>query len=150
MTTTAEALIERLALQPHPEGGWYRETWRAPSADGGRASSTAIHFLLEAGQASHWHRVDAAEIWLWHAGDSLELSVSPADEGPATIRRLGPDVLGDEAVQQVIPADHWQAARPASGGKHGYVLVSCVVAPGFEFEGFELAARGWSPGGKGR
>lgn len=146
MTTIAKALNDRLELQPHPEDGWYRETWRAPTPDGARASSTAIHFLLEAGQASHWHRVDAAEIWLWHAGDPLELSVASSDGGPTMFYLLGPDVLGEEIVQHVIPPGQWQAARPASGGQHGYVLVSCVVAPGFEFAGFELAAPGWSPG----
>lgn len=148
MTTTAETLIARLGLQPHPEGGWYRETWRAPAEVGERAGSTAIHFLLEAGQSSHWHHIDAAEIWLWHAGDALELSVAPSDDTPATTHRLGPDVLGGDAVQHVIPAGHWQAARPDEGGMQGYVLVSCVVAPGFEFGGFELAAPDWSPGGE--
>lgn len=143
---SASQLIERLGLAPHPEGGWYRETWRAPAQDGDRAGSTAIHFLLEADQASHWHRVDAAEIWLWHTGDPLDLSIAPDDKGPVAIHRLGPDVFGDEALQLVVPEGHWQAAKPARGGTHGYVLVSCVVAPAFEFNGFELAPPGWSPG----
>ena len=139
-------LIERLSLQPHPEGGWYRETWRAPADHGARAGSTAIHFLLEAGQASHWHRGDATEIWLWHAGDPLELSVATTDSGPTTQHCLGPDILAGDQVQHVIPSGHWQAARTAADGAHGYVLVSCVVAPGFEFDGFELAPPGWAPG----
>jgi predicted cupin superfamily sugar epimerase len=144
--TTARALIDRLGLQPHPEGGWYAETWRAPAAEGERAASTAIHFLLEAGQSSHWHRVDAAEIWLWHAGDPVLLSLSADDTGPAETVILGGDVLAGQYVQQVIPPHWWQAARPA-GGPAGYALVSCVVAPGFEFDGFELAPAGWGPGG---
>jgi uncharacterized protein len=143
--SSAGALIERLGLQPHPEGGWYAETWRAAAADGARAASTAIHFLLEAGQASHWHRVDAAEVWLWHAGDPLILSLCETDAGPVEAVTLGGDVLAGQKVQQVIPPHWWQAARPASGPA-GYVLVSCVVAPGFDFAGFELAAAGWNPG----
>lgn len=143
--TTARELIDRLGLQPHPEGGWYGETWRAPAAAGERAASTAIHFLLEAGQASHWHRVDAAEIWLWHAGDPLELSLCESDQGPVKTIILGGDVLAGEQVQQVIPPHWWQAARPAQVTA-GYVLVSCVVAPAFDFAGFELAPPQWAPG----
>lgn len=143
--STARALIDRLGLQPHPEGGWYAETWRAIASEGERASSTAIHFLLEAGQSSHWHRVDAAEIWLWHAGDPLLLSLCETDAGPAETVTLGGDVLAGQKVQHVIPPHWWQAARPAVGPA-GYVLVSCVVAPGFDFAGFELAAPVWNPG----
>lgn len=148
--TKAKDLIARLDLAPHPEGGWYRESWRAPVIDTARANSTAIYFLLEAGQSSHWHRVDAAEIWLWHAGDVLELSVAAQDNGPIAIHRLGPDVVAGDQLQHVVREGLWQAARPAAGGVHGYVLVSCVVAPGFEFDGFELAAPDWSPGRDGR
>ena len=139
----ARALIERLHLQPHPEGGWYRETWRAPAPLDKRASATAIHFLLEAGQRSHWHRVDAAEIWLWHAGSALLLSTAPGDAGPVSTLRLGGDVLSGEVPQHVIAAHHWQAAE----ADRGWALVSCVVAPGFDFAGFTLAAPDWSPGG---
>ena len=142
--TTAKDLIAKLGLQPHPEGGWYAETWRAPASDGERAASTAIHFLLEAGQSSHWHRVDAAEVWLWHAGDPLLLSLAERDDGPTETVRLGQAVLAGEHVQQVVPPHWWQAACPADG-PHGFTLVSCVVAPGFEFAGFELAPAGWSP-----
>ena len=142
--TTAKDLIAKLGLQPHPEGGWYAETWRAPASDGERAASTAIHFLLEAGQSSHWHRVDAAEIWLWHAGDPLLLSLAEHHDGPTETVRLGQAVLVGEHVQQVVPPHWWQAACPADG-PHGFTLVSCVVAPGFEFAGFELAPAGWSP-----
>jgi predicted cupin superfamily sugar epimerase len=139
---TAAAIIARLGLTPHPEGGWYRETWRAEAAPGARSAGTAILFLLEAGQRSHWHRVDAAETWLWHAGASLTLSMAPDDAGPITSVVLGPDVLADQTPQQVVPAHAWQAAV----ADQGWTLVSCVVAPGFDFAGFELAAPAWQPG----
>lgn len=138
----AAAIIERLGLAPHPEGGWYRETWRAPSADGERASATAIWFLLEEGQRSHWHRVDAAEIWLWHAGHPLLLSTASGDAGAASAIRLGGDVLAGEVPQHVIAPGDWQAAEADAG----WALVSCIVSPGFEFAGFTLAEPGWSPG----
>jgi len=132
---TAEAIIAKLGLQPHPEGGWYRQTWVGPEVDG-RASGTAILFLLKAGERSHWHRVDADEIWLWHAGAPLVLSMG-LDR--AVEHRLGPDVLGTEVVQQVVPAGWWQAAWSTGD----WTLVSCTVSPGFRFEGFELAPAGW-------
>jgi predicted cupin superfamily sugar epimerase len=141
----AEGVIERLGLQPHPEGGWYRETWRGPAGPDGRAVATAIHFLLKAGERSHWHRVDAHEIWLWHAGDPLQLSLAETDAGP--VREV---VLGEATTQHVVPAGEWQAAEAIAGlgaGAAGYTLVSCVVAPGFEFAGFELAPDGWAPTG---
>jgi len=132
---SADRIIAKLGLQPHPEGGWYRQTWVGPEV-GGRASGTAILFLLKAGERSHWHRVDADEIWLWHAGAPLVLSLGleAAEEV-----RLGPDVLEGEVVQAVVPAGWWQAARPLGD----WVLVSCTVSPGFRFEGFELAPPEW-------
>ncbi|MCW2351427.1 MULTISPECIES: cupin domain-containing protein [unclassified Sphingobium] len=139
---TARALIDRLALQPHPEGGWYRETWRAEAMPGERAGATAIYFLLEAGQRSHWHKVDASETWLWHAGHALSLSTAPGDEGPVTALRLGGDVLAGEIPQHVIAPYHWQAAE----ADRGWALVSCIVTPGFDFAGFTLAPPGWAPG----
>lgn len=142
----AKQIIERLDLQPHPEGGWYRETWRAPAAEGERAIGTAVHFLLETGQRSHWHRVDAAEIWLFHAGDPLGLSLAECDAGPVRRVVLGHDPLAGHAVQQAIAPHEWQAAEPLPGGRHGYSLVSCIVTPGFEFSGFTLAPEGWAPG----
>jgi len=143
----ARAIIAKLGLEPHPEGGWYRETWRPASPEGVRPSATAIHFLLEADQASHWHTVDAAEFWLWHAGDCLPLSIAAAGtKSPQTVT-LGGDVLKGEAVQQVIEAGHWQAAGPPDG-ENGYTLVSCIVAPGFEFSGFKMAPPDWAPGGE--
>ena len=134
---TAAELIAALGMQPHPEGGHYVETWRgAPGADG-RADATAIYFLLAAGERSHWHRVDAAEVWLWHAGDPLELRI-----GETTVV-LGRDVLAGERPQAVVPAGEWQAATPTGA----WTLVSCVVAPGFEFAGVELAPPGFEPPG---
>ena len=143
--STAQQIIERLALQPHREGGWFRETWRAEAPAGERAQATAIHFLLEAGQRSQWHKVDAAEVWLWHAGDPLMLSEAADDQGPVREIVLGSDVLAGEAAQHVIAPHHWQAAAPLAG-PHGYTLVSCVVAPAFEFDGFVLAEPNWQPG----
>lgn len=140
--TTAEAIIERLGLGRHPEGGWFRETWRAPAPPGARAGATAIHFLLDAGERSHWHRVDAAELWLWHAGAPIALAMAPDEAGPVGTVMLGPDVLAGDAPQALVQPGHWQAAEPVGG----WALVSCVVAPGFEFAGFELAPPGWEPG----
>lgn len=141
----AKQLIEALRLTPHPEGGWYRQTWRAPHEEGERAQATAIHFLLESHQRSEWHTVDAAEIWLWHAGDPLLLSLADSDAGPVREIVLGGDVMESENPQHVIAPHMWQAAAPLPG-THGYTLVSCVVAPGFEFEGFTMAEPGWNPG----
>ncbi|HYD12798.1 MAG TPA: cupin domain-containing protein [Allosphingosinicella sp.] len=138
----ARALIDALALAPHPEGGWYRETWRAEAPAGTRGSATAILFLLESGQSSHWHKVDATELWLFHAGSALRLETAAADEGPVETARLGPDVLAGEVPQFRIPPGHWQAAR----ADRGWALVSCVVSPAFDFAGFTLAPRGWAPG----
>lgn len=134
----AEGIIARLGLAPHPEGGWYRQTWAGPEV-AGRASGTAILFLLKAGERSHWHRVDAAEIWHFHAGAPLILSLANTAAGPARELRLGPDVLAGEAVQGIVPAGAWQAARSTGG----WSLVGCTVSPGFRFEGFELAPPGF-------
>jgi predicted cupin superfamily sugar epimerase len=137
----ASEIIVRLGLAPHPEGGWYRETWRAPAAPGVRSAGTSILFLLEAGQGSHWHRVDAAELWLFQAGAAMLLSTAE-DQGARAMVRLGPDILGGDGLQHVVPAGAWQSARTSGG----WSLVACVVVPGFEFAGFEMAASGWSPG----
>lgn len=138
----AAAIVERLGLAPHPEGGWYRETWRADAAPGTRARATAIHFLLEAHQRSHWHRADAAELWFWHAGSAIALSIAPEDAGPISRQVLGGDVFVGQAPQLLVPAGYWQAAEALGD----WALVSCVVSPGFEFVGFELAAPDWQPG----
>lgn len=144
---SAAELIEQLGLAAHPEGGWYRETWRgaATGADG-RASGTAIIFLLRAGEASHWHKVDAAELWLWQAGDPIELRLAADDAGPARSVILGADMGAGQQLQGQVAPGEWQAARPHGAPVHGYSLVSCVVVPGFDFAGFTLAAPGWEPG----
>ena len=136
----AKRLIDTLGLAPHPEGGWYRETWRAAAAEGARAAGTAIYFLLEAHQRSHWHRVDADEHWFWHAGAPLRLAIAP-EQGPAENLLLGADISAGEQPQGRVPAGWWQAAEPLGG----WTLVSCTVIPGFEFAGFTLAPDGWSP-----
>ena len=135
----AAALIRALDLAPHPEGGWYRQTWREGS--GGRGHATAIYFLLEAGQRSHWHRVDAAELWMFHAGTPPRLLIAEAEGAPVETIRLGPDPLAGHNPQAIVPAD-WCQATETDGG---WALVSCVVAPGFEFDGFALAPLGWKP-----
>jgi predicted cupin superfamily sugar epimerase len=135
----AEEIIARLALTPHPEGGWYRQTWIAEAQPGTRPSGTAILFLLRAGERSHWHRVDAVEIWHFHAGAPLLLAVSTSDAGPAEERMLGPDLLAGQSPQVIVPESWWQAARSTGD----WTLVSCTVSPGFQFEGFELAAPGF-------
>jgi predicted cupin superfamily sugar epimerase len=136
----AGAVRQVLGLAPHPEGGHYREVWRDRPAGGGRGAATSILFLLEAGERSRWHRVDAAEIWLWHAGAPLLLGISDS-LGATDVVRLGTDLAGGEVLQAVVPAHAWQDAR-SSGA---WSLVSCVVAPAFEFAGFEMAPEGWSP-----
>ena len=138
----ARALIATLGLAPHPEGGWYRETWRAQTPEGERAAATAILFLLEEGGRSHWHKVDATELWLFHAGSPLRLLIAPGADGPVTEARLGADILAGERPQLRIEPHHWQAAE----ADRGWALVSCIVSPGFEFSGFTLAPPGWSPG----
>ena len=130
---TADEIIALLDLAPHPEGGWYRQTW----TEGGlpRAAGTCIYFLLKAGERSHWHRVDAAEIWHHYAGAPLELRLSEADAGPASAYVLGTDLAAGARPQVVVPAGWWQSARSLGG----WTLVGCTVSPGFRFEGFELA-----------
>ncbi|MBS7545430.1 cupin domain-containing protein [Ancylobacter oerskovii] len=142
-TLSAAEIIARLGLEPHPEGGHFRETFRDPHRlEDGRSASTAIYFLLAAGEESHWHRVDAVEIWHWHAGAPLELSLAAGDAAPVQSLRLGPDLAAGEEPQRVVPRGAWQAARSLGD----WTLVGCTVAPGFEFAGFELAPPGWQPG----
>ena len=136
---TADEIIAHLDLAPHPEGGHYRQTWVAPAAPGARPTGTCIYFLLKAGEHSRWHRVDATEIWLWHAGAPLTLSMAETDRGPAHDLVLGPDLATGQAPQLIVPAHHWQAAR----SRGTYTLVSCTVSPGFRFEGFELKPEGF-------
>ena len=136
---TAAEVIRRLKLAPHPEGGHYRETFRDKRLIDGRAASTSIYFLLQRGERSHWHRVDAVEIWHYYAGSPLRLSI--VDGAKEEIIRLGNDIAADEVPQVTVPARAWQAAESFGD----WTLVGCTVAPGFEFDGFELAPKGWAP-----
>jgi predicted cupin superfamily sugar epimerase len=135
---TAEEIVRRLDLAPHPEGGWYRETFRDVAGADGRSRSTAIYYLLAQGQRSHWHRVDAVEAWHWHAGAPLALSISAPDGEPERLI-LGADLAADERPQAVVPQGWWQAAESLGD----WSLVGCTVAPGFEFTGFEMAPLNW-------
>jgi len=138
---TADEIIAALKLTPHPEGGWFRETWRAASENGERASGTAIYYLLKASERSHWHRVDATEIWHYYAGAPLKLSVS--DDGKtARDLILGPDLANNETPQIALAPYCWQAAQSLGD----WTLVGCTVSPGFEFSGFEMAPKDWAPG----
>jgi uncharacterized protein len=140
--TDAAAVIAALGLRTHPEGGWFSETWRAPADGEARPASSAILYLLATGERSHWHRVDAAEVWQFSAGDALELSIW-APGGHIRRHRLGGDVIGGDEPHVVVPPGAWQAARPLGA----WTLVGCIVAPAFEFAGFELAPPGWEPPG---
>ncbi len=139
---TAADIIRLLDLKPHPEGGHFRETFRDNRSIDARAASTAIYFLLARGERSHWHRVDAVEIWHFHAGAALTLEIAAHDQGPIERVALGPNLATGERPQVVVPAHAWQAATSTGD----WTLVGCTVAPGFEFSGFELAPKGWSPG----
>ena len=117
-----------------------RETWRGDESSGNRAAGTATWYLLEDGTPSRWHRIDAVEVWVWHGGSALELSVAP-DGGAPERRLLGMDLARGEQPQAIVPAGAWQSARALGG----WALVSCVVVPGFAFEHLEMAPDGWSP-----
>jgi uncharacterized protein len=136
----AAAIIRALGLLPHPEGGHYAETWRDPGEPGRRGAGTAIYYLLGAGEISAWHRVDATEIWHFHAGSPLVLEISETGRGLRTVI-LGADVASGERPQAIVPPHAWQSARSAGA----WTLVGCTVSPAFEFTGFELAPRNWKP-----
>ncbi len=136
----APKVIRQLGLQPHPEGGHYRETYRHSDPFGGRGTMTAIYYLLAAGEYSHWHRVDAVEIWHWYAGAPLALTISENGHD-AVAHRLGPELLANQRPQVIVPPNAWQTAESLGA----WTLVGCTVAPAFEFEGFELAPPDWSP-----
>lgn len=140
--TDARHWIEQLELQPHPEGGWYRETWRAdvlvPTAHGERSAGTAILYLLERGQVSAFHRIRSDEVWLHHAGAGLQIPCLGA-EG-LTVQRLGLRSARGERPQVVVPAGNWFGARLDPGAEEHFALVSCTVAPGFDFADFEMAS----------
>lgn len=140
MHPDAAEIIDRLNMQPHPEGGYYVETWRAPSDEGHRSPSSVIYFLLPAGVFSHWHRVDADEIWHWQ--DGAPLSVYDSADGVDSERKIiGPVHGGGHQGHAIIPKDHWQAAK----SEGDWTLVSCTVAPAFDFAGFEMAPPDWKP-----
>jgi predicted cupin superfamily sugar epimerase len=142
MTEVWREVVARFGMAAHPEGGWYVETWRSAAVDGGRPVASAILFLLAVGETSHWHRVDADELWEYSAGDALELLIATDRPGAGIERhRLGPDITTGDEAQVVVPAGAWQAARPLGA----WTLVGCVVAPAFTFDGFELAPDGWEP-----
>jgi predicted cupin superfamily sugar epimerase len=135
---TADDIIRALDLKPHPEGGHFRETFR--DENGARGASTAIYYLLKQGERSHWHRVDAAEVWHFYAGDPLELALS-ADGRATQTHVLGTTIAKGERPQIVVPKNVWQSARPLGA----FTLVGCTVAPAFSFDGFEMAPPGWRP-----
>lgn len=141
MDDAVEAIIGRLGLRTHPEGGWYAETWR-DAGTGGRGAGSAIYYLLAAGERSHWHRIDATEIWHHYAGEPLRLRRQAGDE-PVVEVVLGDDLAAGQAPQAVVRAGEWQAAEPLGA----WTLVGCTVSPAFSFDGFELAPPGWSPPG---
>ncbi len=134
---TAEEIIAHLMLEPHPEGGHYRQTW-VDNSDG-RPAGTCIYYLLKAGEVSHWHHVDATEIWHFYAGAPAVVSISETDEGPCKRFLLGADFTANQKPQIIVPTGHWQSTR--STGE--YTLVGCTVSPGFQFDGFVLAEPGF-------
>jgi predicted cupin superfamily sugar epimerase len=133
-------VVALLNLSPHPEGGWFRETWRAEAPPGQRPAGTAIYFLLEAGQRSHWHRIDAVETWHFYAGDPLEVSLATGGSAVEPFV-VGPDLAAGQRPQLVVPAATWQSAVPLGR----WTLAGCTVSPAFDFAGFELAPAGWQP-----
>jgi predicted cupin superfamily sugar epimerase len=142
---TAEQIIEALGLREHPEGGYFRETWRDVPEAGGRGSGTAIYYLLRHDQVSVWHRIDATEIWHFYAGSPLELRIR--SDAEATEAVLGNDLARGESPQLVVPAGAWQSARSRAEGPQGYTLAGCTVSPAFRFEGFELAPESFEEAG---
>ncbi len=138
-TLSADDIIALFDLKPHPEGGHFREMFRDARGHAGRAHSTAILFLLAAGQVSHWHRVDAVEVWHWHGGAPLLLQIKDGDT--LTEHRLGQDWPAGERPHGIVPAHAWQSARSLGA----WTLVGCTVAPGFEFAGFELGPEDFEP-----
>ena len=139
---SADAVIRLLQLRPHPEGGHFRETFRDTRAvEGGRSASTAIYFLLARGERSQWHRVDAVETWHWYAGAPLMLRIH--EGASTTVIQLGGELDRGQRPQAIVPARAWQAADTLGD----WTLCGCTVAPGFEYDGFEIAPPGWTPGG---
>lgn len=140
MSDEADDLIRELNLRPHPEGGHFREVFRDVRGVDNRARSTAIYFLLRAGETSHWHRIDVCEVWHWYRGAPLALSIAPG-RGVPIEHILGNDIAAGQRPQLVVPERAWQSARTLGG----YTLAGCTVAPGFDFDRFELAPDGFAP-----
>ena len=136
---SAKEIIAALGMERHPEGGWYIQTFRDDQQTEGRARSTAIYYLLENGERSHWHRIDAIEIWHYYAGAPIELKL--CEKADIQTHILGPDIGAGQRPQVIVPIHRWQSATSLGD----WTLVGCTVAPGFEFESFELAPPGWSP-----
>ena len=136
----ADEVIRRLGLAPHPEGGWFRETWRDDPGDGSRGVGTAIYYLLRQGERSHWHRVDADEVWHFYTGDALRLRTWTG-QGDVHETVLGSDLAAGQVPQARVPREVWQSAEPSGA----WTLVGCTVTPAFQFDGFELASPGWAP-----
>jgi len=142
LSLAAADIVRLLDLAPHPEGGHFRETFRdVRRNESGRAASTAIYFLLARGERSHWHRIDAVEVWHFYAGAPLRLEIAADEAVELTVVTLGRDLAGGERPQAIVPAGAWQAAESLGA----WTLVGCTVAPGFAFERFELAPLGWRP-----
>ena len=141
---TAADIVRLLGLEPHPEGGHFLETWRHQPESGSRGAGSAIYYLLEAGEVSLWHRVDAAEIWHWYAGGPLALTVSPNGHDAWSLH-LGSDLAAGQRPQGIVPAHAWQTAESLGA----WTLVGCTVSPAFEFTGFELAPPDWRPSPRG-
>ena len=141
--TDPRQIASGLGMQAHPEGGWYVETWQAAAAEGARPAASAILFLLNAGERSHWHRLDADEVWQWSAGDDLELRTWTDGDMAMAVHRLGGELRAGSGavVQAIVPAGAWQTARTLGA----WTLVGCIVAPAFEFDGFTLAPPDWEP-----
>jgi uncharacterized protein len=146
---STDEVIKRLRLEPHPEGGFFRETFRdsasTAAGDGERANSTAIYFLLRGGEISRWHAVDAVEIWHWYAGASLQLSIANSDGCGLRHLTVGPDLVAGQQPQAIVPIDHWQQARSLGESDKEWSLCGCTVAPGFQFSGFRLAQDDFEP-----
>jgi predicted cupin superfamily sugar epimerase len=141
--TDADTVIAILGLEPHPEGGYYAETWMADAESGDRPTGSAIYYLLRPGENARWHRIDAVETWYYYAGDPLSLAIAPAAGDRTAIRHvLGPDLEAEQRPQFIVPAGDWQSASSLGG----WTLVGCTVSPAFRFAGFELAPPGWEPG----
>ena len=139
--TDPASVANRLGMTAHPEGGWFAETWRAAAGDGARPPGSAILYLLAEGERSHWHRLDANEVWQFAAGQPMELRTWTDGEAAVSVHRLSGDLAAGSTVQAVVPAGAWQTARPLGA----WSLVGCVVTPAFEYAGWELAPPGWEP-----